>query len=103
MFTIRSGSNGSESITGLPAATEQDWNICGNYWQLLSKGTQSIQLSPYLYNNGFPRIFTLHNKCLSYFNDYSVRESQGLGSGGRSIYIDPDPQHQLYMADGAFY
>ena len=76
-------------------------------WELLLTIKQRNSTNPYflliLYNNGFPRI--LHyiiNVCL-YFNDYSVRESQGLGSGGRSIYIDPDPQHQLYMADGAFF
>ena len=33
---------------------------------------------------------------------YSVSESQGLGQE-EDQFIDPDPQHQLYLADGAFY
>ena len=33
---------------------------------------------------------------------YSVSESQGLGQE-EDQFIDPDPQHQLYLADGAFF
>ena len=105
LFTIRSGSNGSESITGSPAATEQDWSKLGIIPNFLpAKELNHFLLFTYILYLWLPSYYKYSIKVCFYTPVlYSVKESQGLGSGGRSINIDPDPQQQLYLADGALF